>query len=622
MYYKVTNGSVAIGGKTILEEVNFEIKDRDRIAIVGRNGSGKTTLLKALIDGEMFGEGVGEEKFGIVWNGKPIIGYLKQEGLREDRTLIEEILEVYEPIRELEEKIKSLEEELEKGNSDISEKYLDLRERYQLQGGYEYKKEYTLGLRKFGFNEEDKNRLIGSFSGGERTKIALLKLVLSKPDILLLDEATNHLDIEATEWLEDYLKSYPKAIVLVSHDRMFINKIVNKIYEIEYGSLEEYVGNYDYYVEEKKRRYAKTLKDYERQQKEIKRLQGIADRFRYKPAKASMALAKLKQIERMVMIEKPDKENKKTFNIGSIDFKESYRDVLRVEELEIGYDRVLSKVTFSLERGERLGIIGSNGRGKSTLLKTLVGMIQALGGDYQIGKNVKIGYFDQQLATLDKSKTIYEEFSQEFPMFNDFQVRSALASFMFYQYEIDKKIEVLSGGEKVRLELCKIIYNGPNLLILDEPTNHLDILSKMMLESVLKEYSGTIIFVSHDRYFVKEIASSLLVFDDKSTSYFNYTYLEYLDYIKKQDKLLEEDKSVKEKREEKKKNFRESEKILKRLERDISKLESEIKELEESLFLEEVYSDYMKIEKVKTLIEGKEEELEKLMEEWEMVQSA
>lgn len=619
MYYKITNGSVTINAKTILEEINIEIKDKDKIAIIGRNGAGKTTLLKALIDNELLSEGVGEEKFTIFKSGLKNIGYLHQNSLENStKTLLEEILSVYKEITDLENRIAKLEVELTNGaDTKTISLYEELTNRYAVIGGYEYKKEYLTALKKFGFKDTDFNKPVNSFSGGEQTKIAFLKLLLSKPELLLLDEPTNHLDIEAVIWLEEYLKNYRGSLVIVSHDRMFINKVVSKIYEIEYGKTEVYVGNYNFYEQEKERRYNKILKDYEFQQAEIKRLQSIADRFRYKPSKASMAMSKLKQIERMEKIKKPEKANTKTFNLLNMEFKESAKLLLEVKNLKIGYDKELNTVSFDLYKGSRLGIIGENGIGKSTLLKTIMGIIKPLSGIYSIGNNVTIGYFDQQLDTLNKDNTILEEFTHTFPNLNNFEIHSLLATFMFYETDLEKKISVLSGGEKVRLELCKIIYKNPNFLILDEPTNHLDILCKSKLESILKSYQGTILFVSHDRYFLDVIADSLLVFNKDNTKYYNLTYKEYLE-TKQENTPLEEKIEVK--KEPKKVNkTKEQTKNIKKLERDISSLETKIKDLKESLFNPEVYSDYNKTNSINKEIEELEIKLLELLEELENI---
>lgn len=619
MYYKITNGSITINAKTILEEINIEIKDKDKIAIIGRNGAGKTTLLKALIDNELLEEGVSDDKFSIFKSELKSIGYLTQNSLADSKnTLLEEITSLYEELLTLEKRIAKLELDLEMGaDTRTISLYDELTTKYKILGGYEYKKEYLTALRKFGFKDDDLEKKVSSFSGGEQTKIALLKLLLSKPSLLTLDEPTNHLDIEAVSWLEEYLKNYKGAIVVVSHDRMFINNVATKIYEIEYGKTEVYHGNYSFYEIEKERRYNKALKDYEFQQSEIKRLQSIADRFRYKPSKASMAMSKLKQIERMVKINKPEKANTKTFNLLNMEFKESKNLVLEVKDLKIGYNTILNTVSFSLYKGSRLGIIGENGIGKSTLLKTIMGLIPSLGGTFNTSDNVTIGYFDQQLNTLNKDNTILEEFIMTFPKLNNFEVHSLLATFMFYEDDLNKKISVLSGGEKVRLELCKIVYSNPNFLILDEPTNHLDILCKTKLESILKTYRGTILFVSHDRYFLDNIATSILVFNKDNTKYYDLTYKEYLE-TKEENAPLEEKVEVK--KETKKVNkTKEQTKNIKKIEKEIASIEIKIKSLKESLYNPEIYSDYEKTNSINKEIEELEVKMLDLLEELENI---
>lgn len=514
MNLKITNGSVEYGAETILEEINIEIKDKEKIAIIGRNGAGKSTLLKAIINNDLLTQGTGEEKFNIYKEGNPVIGYLKQMEFEDDQiTMIDEILKVYKPIINLEQKIEQIVEKMQTDKSEeLAKEYSKAMDRYEFLDGYTYKKEYETAINKFGFSSEDKLKKISEFSGGQRTKIAFIKLLLSKPDILLLDEPTNHLDIETIEWLEQYLKNYSKSVVIVSHDRMFLNKIVNKVYEIEYGVTTAYSGNYTFFEEQKKINYEKQLKDYEYQQKEIKRLNDIVTRFKYKPTKAKIAMSKLKQIERMIKIEAPNKYDLTTFKTNFIIEKQSGKDVLFAKDLEIGYDKTLQKISLNVYRGQKIGIIGENGIGKSTLLKTLVGIIPKISGEFEFGHNVQIGYFDQQMALLDSEKTVLEDFSEEFPNLTTTELRNSLAAFMFYGEDVFKKINMLSGGEKVRLQLCKILKKGPNLLILDEPTNHMDIIGKESLELLLKEYTGTIIFVSHDRFFVNKIADTLLIF--------------------------------------------------------------------------------------------------------------
>ena len=613
MYFKVVNGAVEIDAKTILENINLEIKDKDHIAIVGRNGAGKSTLLKAIIDPSLFTEGVGEEKFGITTLGSFHIGFLKQNaGLIEDHTLLEEILEVYKPIIEVERKLEALEYKLESGSSTLEDtsNYVELEEYYKNIGGYDYKKEYLTALTKNGFTDSDLNKKVSAFSGGEQTKISFIKLVLSKPDLLILDEPTNHLDILGVEWLEDYLKNYPKTFMVVSHDRMFINRVANKIYEIEYGETTLYNGNYDTYEKEKKIRREAYIKSYERQQKEIARLQRIADRFRYKPSKARMAMSKLKQIERMVKIEAPEKENRTTFHANFANFKESGRVVLSVDHLKFGYMSALGEATFTLNKRKRMGIVGGNGSGKSTLLKTIMGYLPALSGTCEFGYHVTTAYFDQQFDTLDSNLTVYEDFRKKFPLKNDFEIRSALASFMFYPEDINKKIEVLSGGEKVRLALCEVIFSNANFLILDEPTNHLDILSKEKLEDILAHYPGTILFVSHDRYFIKKLSDSILDFDGKMVTYYDYAYDDYLEKKKEMEEPLKDIEKIPEKIK------KESKKQTHSLDKQINKLEAEIEELKKELFLEEVYTNKEKYQEIEAKIKKLEDKLNELLLSW------
>ena len=613
MYFKVVNGAIEKEAKTILEEINMEIKEKDHVAIVGRNGAGKTTLLSALIDNSLFREGVGEEKFQISKVGRMEVGFLKQNiSYTENDTLESYILDIYKDILEIEEKINELEKKISGGDALESDmvKYSELYSYYQNIGGYDYKKEYLTALTKNGFLEKDLSRKISSFSGGEQTKINFVRLLLSKPDLLLLDEPTNHLDIEAILWLEDYLKNYPKAFVLVSHDRTFINRVANKIYEIEYGMMDLYVGNYDYFLEEKSRRYYALVKSYEKQQKEIQRLQRIVERFRYKPSKASMAMSKLHQIERMNLIDKPKKENTATFHVKFQDFVESGRTVMNINHLKYGYQNILGEVNLTIEKGRRIGIVGANGTGKSTFLKTIMGSVPCISGNVELGYHTKVAYFDQQFASLNNNLTVYEEFSLSFPEMNELEKRSCLASFLFFEEDIHKKIEVLSGGEKVRLQLCKVIYSKANFLILDEPTNHLDIYSKEKLEEILRAYPGTILFVSHDRYFIKKLADAIIDFDDHNT-YYDYGYEDYLEKRKEKELSTPVLEKVTMKK-DKKKHINHSE----ALDKKIRELEKQIDEAKAKLFLEEVYSDPGKYKEIAEEIERLEDELNACLIKW------
>lgn len=630
MNYRIINGSVELDGESILEEINFEIREKEKIAIVGRNGAGKSTLLKAIINNEMLTEGTGDEKFNVIKEGKPVLGYLKQMELDDDTcTMLDEILKVYKPITDLEQKISRLLEEMQNNSSEeLATEYSKSMERYEFLGGYLYKKEYQTAIRKFGFNDDDMKKSIREFSGGQRAKISFIKLLLSKPDILLLDEPTNHLDIAAIEWLEQYLKQYPRAVVIVSHDRMFLNKIVNKVYEIEYGVTTAYSGNYEFFEMQKKVNYEKQLKDYEYQQKEIKRLNDIVTRFKYKPTKAKMAMSKLKQIERMVKIEVPNRYDTTTFKTNFVIDKQSGRDVLYAKDLKIGYTTPIQELSVEIHRGQKLAVIGENGIGKSTFLKTLMGTIEKIDGTLEFGHNVNIGYFDQQIALLDSEETVLDNFSQEFPELTTTELRNSLAAFMFYGEDVFKKINMLSGGEKVRLALCKILKKGPNLLILDEPTNHMDIIGKESLELLLQAYTGTIIVVSHDRFFINKIADSLLIFKSSGVSYFDGKYEDYereLEEAETEEKITKPEESVKQEKPAnnlylKQKEMNRISNRIKKLERDIDALENNAKEINEQLSNECNYSDYEKLSELQAQIERINSEVEEKMSEWEELQ--
>ena len=683
MNYKITNGAISFGAETILEEINFEIKDKDKIAIIGRNGAGKTTLLNSIVDNSMLEEGVGEDKFNIYKQGNPSIGYLKQINFENSNlTMLEEILKVYENIIKLEEKISNLANVLQTNSDDNTiNEYTNAIERFEMLDGYTYKKEYEIAIKKFGFTEEDKNKKINEFSGGQKTKIAFLKLLLSKPDILLLDEPTNHLDITAIEWLENYLRNYPKSVVIVSHDRMFLDRIVNKVYEIEYGKVTEYIGNYTEFEKQKRINYEKQLKDYEYQQAEIKRLKSIADRFRYKPTKAKMALSKLKKIEQMTLIEEPNKYDLKTFHANFNLKTESGKMVLSVKNLEIGYDKPIQTISFELYKGQKLGIIGENGIGKSTLLKTLNGDIPKIGGEFEYGYHVEKGYYDQQMEFSNPENTVFDEMYNAFPHLTTTQIRTILGTFLFSGEDVFKKIKVLSGGEKGRLQICKILKKGANLLLLDEPTNHMDIIGKESLEEMLKEYTGTLIFVSHDRYFVNKIADSLLIFEKDKVTYFDGNYEEYM-RIKaensNEDEADEIFKGIKERQStgiefakisynkkaevtkdisecnkkidvtvsmsnNKQENGGKTNKIsnlseaqnsyflgkeinktknkISKLEREIEQKENEVKRIEEEMLKEENSTDYIKLKELQEIIQNLNSEIDSKMEEWDKLNS-
>lgn len=534
MRYQIKHAIVRYGADTILEDVNFEIHDREKIAIVGRNGCGKTTLLK-LIAGDITMDNLdSDEECGIITAGKQEIGYLRQISFTDGEvSVFDEIKKVFNPVFECEKRMAEVEELLKDDveSRSLLGEYAELQKKMEALGGYSWKRDLEVMFQKFGFALEDLERPIGTFSGGQQTKVAFIKLLLSRPDIMLLDEPTNHLDLPTIEWLENYLKSYDKAVVIVSHDRLFLDRITDVTYEIEYHRIKRYPGNYSTFMKLKEENLVKQEKDYEEQQKEIARLTEWIEKWKNTPTKVAAARSKQMAIEHMVKIEKPRRFDTRAFRAMFSPRIESYTNVINAKKLAIGYDSVLSESTFLLQKGNKMAIIGENGKGKSTLLKTLVGVLPALGGEFTIGNNVEWGYFDQQKAVQDDAdpeQTILDNFWEEYPKLVREEVRSALGGFLFSGEDVMKKMGQLSGGEKVRLSLCKIFQTKPNLLILDEPTNHMDIVGKQALEQMLADFPGTVLFVSHDRYFIKQVATHILDFTKDEVKQYNCTYDEYL----------------------------------------------------------------------------------------------
>ena len=640
MLYKIQKGTVEYGADVILDNIDFEIKNKnEKIAVVGRNGCGKTTLLKLIAGDISLTRHDGDEDTAIFKAGNLEIGYLRQIAFEnEELTLDEEIRKVFKRILDMKKRLDELvifmsensvsETEHEK----LAHEYVELEERFKDDGGYYYEKEYDTILRKFGFSDDDKKKKLNEFSGGQRTKLAFIKLLLSKPDILLLDEPTNHLDITAIEWLEGYIKNYKKACVIVSHDRMFLDNTVETVYEIEHNRMKRYPGNYTYFVNKKKEDYDRQLKAYNAQQKEIERLERVAERFMAKATKTSMAQSKLKAIEHMDKIEAPDKYDNRTFRASFEIQAETGKDVLFVKDLEIGYDRVLSKVNLDIKRGQRLAIIGGNGVGKSTLLKTLVGILEPLGGEYRYGTNVQIGYFDQKMAEYSSDKRVIDDYWDEYPNLTETEVRNCLSAFLFTGEEVFKNVNMLSGGERVRLALAKIFKQKPNVLILDEPTNHMDIVGKETLESMLKDFAGTVIFVSHDRYFVKKVSDVILEMKEGGSKLWQFGYDDYMEKSAKAEATdtgrtfnesnanlktpVEAPTSAMNSYQAGKELSRNRKKIAK-IEEEIEKLEALINELKDSLNDETIASSYMKLSKVQEEIDANEEQLLTLMDEWE-----
>lgn len=518
MLYQIKDGTVSVGGQTILSHVDFYIKEKEKIAVVGKNGAGKTTLLR-LLAGElqldrddrrgMSSGAHGKEtacknSLGIVTSRNITIGMLRQvDSSNQDKT-IEEILLESCPDRDTYSKER-----------------------------FDYEMEYDRLFTGFGFEKEEKSRTLGSFSGGEQTKISLIKLLLEKPDLLLLDEPTNHLDMKTVEWLEDYLINYPKAVVIVSHDRAFLDAVATGVYELENGSLHRYAGNYTQYRQQKLKNLQIQRKAYERQQAEIAHNNELIDKFKHKPKKAAFARSRKTMLARMKLIEKPVEDEAHIFT-GNIEPQfPGGKWVYEAKELKIGYDgRALLEMSLRIRRGQKIAVIGDNGIGKSTFLKTVAGLIPPIKGTSQLGSNLLVGYFDQQSALIDSDKTVRDHFHELFPALVEKDLRKTLGMYLFGGANASKRISSLSGGEKSRLVLAELLTGRPNLMILDEPTNHMDIPAKETLESAFKAYTGTMLFVSHDRYFIKQVADAILVFENDKVMYYPFGYNHYISRLK------------------------------------------------------------------------------------------
>lgn len=628
MQLKLQNAAVELSGEVILENVNIEINDGAKIAVVGRNGCGKTTLLR-LISGEIPHAKRPDTVFTV--SGKPLVGVLSQITFSDNSLpMVSEIRSAYKEILDMKDRLAFLLEKMNEGeNEKYIEEYTALLDRFTNAGGFYFEKEYEAAIKQFGFSESDKYKPLSDFSGGQRTKIAFLKLLLSKPDILLLDEPTNHLDIKAVTWLEEYIRDYKKAVVIVSHDRMFLDRTVNTVYEIEHGKTTKYKGGYTEFTVQKKALREQQAKEYEAYKKETERLENLVERFRYKATKASMAQSKIKALERMEVVESPEEYDNRTFKGHFEPRLESVKDVLILNELKIGFLEPLATVNLKIQKGQRVGIIGGNGLGKSTLLKTIVGNLAALSGDIHIGANVEIGYFDQQMAQYTSNDTLLEDFQNTFRGIGNFEARSALAAFNFTGEDVFKTVDMLSGGERVRLALCKIFKRQPNFLILDEPTNHMDMIGKETLEDILSDYKGTLLFVSHDRYFVKKLASHLVVFEDDTVKTFPYGYQEYADKKAAEKASAESSQHTAHKTDtdqpqKAKKGFTTPLKEKSKCERAIKKSEERIAELEEhidnikcELTKDEIVCDYIKLGELNEELQNLEEALNKEMENWE-----
>lgn len=623
MQINVSNVSVEYDGTPVIYQADFVVHENEKIALIGRNGCGKTTLLKVLTGEVEYQKGEDDAPYGIFMSGNPVIGFLKQTSNDDTtKTMFDEIMDAYSNLLKIEKDIQSALDALQTDSCEQNVKrYSRLCEQFEREGGYVYKKEYLTAVKKFGFSNEDMKKRLCEFSGGQRTKIALLKLLLSKPDVLLLDEPTNHLDLEAIEWLENYLCAYKKSCVIVSHDRMFLDKIVNVVYEIEYGETKRYQGNYTSFMAQKQMAYDKALKDSMMRKKEIERLTALVERFRYKANKAAMAQAKLKQIERIGEIDTPSNFDTATFRSNFQPERETVEKAVVLDKLVFGYEKPLGEVNTVIKRGEKVGIIGQNGCGKSTLVKTIVHKLKPLGGSATFGLHAQVGYFDQTSTQSFSTLSVLEDFQNEFPMLSNTEARSALGAFMLTGDDVFKRICDLSGGEKVRLALCKILRRKPNILILDEPTNHMDIIGKETLERLLANYHGTVITVSHDRYFINRVCNRLIVFGGGKVELFDGKYSDYEARKSADDtegdfaKVIEQkkkEKPVSQSKEEARRAHR-----MSFLEEKMNALNNQIYSLQDTMQNDKsVYSDYTKIAEIESQISSLKTKLVPLEEEW------
>jgi ATP-binding cassette, subfamily F, member 3 len=625
------------GADLILSNIKLEIQSKDRIALVGRNGAGKSTLLK-IIAGEMSYDS-GE----IIKPKEVSIGYLAQDsGLHSSLSIWEEMMTVFAPLKTMEKQLRQM--ELQMGDPDLIadssryEKLLKdydaLQERYKEQGGYQYEADIRSILHGLQFAKYDyMTTSVQSLSGGQRTRLALGKLLLMKPDLLILDEPTNHLDLETLTWLEQYLQTYPGAILIVSHDRYFLDKVVTQVYELSRTTLKRYTGNYSRYLEQKAAEYERERKLYEKQQEEIAKLQDFIQRNIARASTTRRAQSRRKQLEKMERMEKPAGDEK----VASFSFdieRQSGNDVLIAEDVAVGYDEnkpLIRNIRFRITRGESIALVGPNGIGKSTLLKAIVNKLPLQSGHFRYGSNVQIGYYDQNQADLSSNKRVLDELWDEYPDKTEKEIRTVLGSFLFSGDDVLKPVSALSGGEKARLALAKLMMQKANFLILDEPTNHLDLDSKEVLENALIEYPGTILFVSHDRYFINRIATKVYeLSSDGITEYLgDYDY-----YVAKKAEMLELERLASEKQtdrsheeassklsyeqeKEAKKLERQRKRRIEEIETEISELEQQIAHIDEQLCDPDIYQDHEKVQKLTKENDEMKKKLEKLLEEWE-----
>ncbi|EAF6572460.1 ABC transporter ATP-binding protein [Listeria monocytogenes] len=630
------------GAEVILDNIKLEVKTGDRIALVGRNGAGKSTLLK-IIAGKMSYDG------GTISKPKSVeIGYLAQNtGLESSKTIWDEMLSVFDSLRKMEADLRKM--ELRLGEPELyndPEKYQALMTDYDTlqhtfkeSGGYTYEAEIRSVLNGLRFYPEDYEVEIASLSGGQKTRLALAKLLLAKQDILVLDEPTNHLDIETLAWLETYLQNYHGSLLIVSHDRYFLDKVVNQVYEISRTKIDHYKGNYSSFVNQKQAKLEQMWKEFDKQQKQIAKLEDFVARNIVRASTTKRAQSRRKQLEKMDVLGRPQGDEKAA-HFGFQFEKQTGKDVLMVDQLSIGYakdKRIASNLTFEMKRQDSLALVGPNGIGKSTLLKTLIRDIPALSGEFHFGAGVKIGYYDQEQAKLTSNKTVLMELWDDYPELNEVNVRTTLSNFLFSDDDVLKNVQSLSGGEKARLALAKLTLLEANVLILDEPTNHLDIESKEVLEAALIDFEGTILFVSHDRYFINRIASKIVELAPEKATVFLGDYDYYQEKLAEEKELARLDAEDRRKKGEqveatssvRKLNYqeeKEQQRLLRQRKRKLEEVEKsmeatdkKIAELELQLTNPEVFQDHEKALEITQELDAVKADGEKLMEEWEQI---
>lgn len=628
MVLACNNISKSFGIDEIIKNASFNIEEREKAAIVGINGAGKTTLLRIIM-----GEYQADSGEVIIAKDRTI-GYLAQhQKLSGDNTIYDELLSVKKDIIELEQKIRRLELEMHSKEGveleAVMEAYSKSTHQFELQNGYAYKSEVVGVLKGLGFDESDFEKKMNTLSGGQKTRVALGRLLLSKPDIIMLDEPTNHLDMNSIAWLENYLVNYDGSVIIVAHDRYFLDKVVTKVIEVERGIVSVFSGNYSDYAAKKKQLMDAKLKEYYNQQRDIKHQEEVIAKLKSFNREKSIKRAESREklLDKIEVIDKPITEQE-TMHFKLEPAKESGNDVLSVEGLSkaFGGNRLFDNVSFEIKKGEKVALIGNNGTGKTTILKIINHIIDADAGKVKLGANVEIGYYDQEHNVLHMDKTAFDEIGDAYPDMTNTQIRNMLACFLFTGDDVFKKISDLSGGERGRVSLAKLMLSNANFLILDEPTNHLDIMSKEILESALNRYTGTVLYVSHDRYFINKTASRIMELSANTvTNYIgNYDY-----YLEKRDILApkevkqvssEKNTAVKgdwKAQKEEQAKLRKRQNDIAKIEKSIEQLEKDNSELDEQLALPEVYSDVKQLMKLNEKKQEIEKKLEKLYEDWE-----